>query len=154
MEMKNDIINDRIDVVTKGFLGLTVSCARCHDHKFDPIPTKDYYSLHGIFASCVEPSVEPVICKVGGPPYSDYYKQRMDLEQQKETLEAKLPEARRKRDREALRQTLRDLRQIQGKVARLEMTHPAAPPPTSRRPISECSLRRRRCILRCQGDRS
>ncbi|HAP07608.1 MAG TPA: hypothetical protein DCR20_07260, partial [Planctomycetaceae bacterium] len=43
--MNNDIINDRIDVVTKGFLGLTVSCARCHDHKFDPIPTEDYYSL-------------------------------------------------------------------------------------------------------------
>ena len=37
----NDILNDRIDVVTKGFLGLTVNCARCHDHKFDPIPTKD-----------------------------------------------------------------------------------------------------------------
>src|SRR5262249_20180949 len=42
----NDIINDQIDVVTKGFLGLTVTCARCHDHKFDPVPTRDYYSLH------------------------------------------------------------------------------------------------------------
>ena len=51
----NDIINDRIDVVTKGTLGLTVTCARCHDHKFDPIPTQDYYSLYGIFASSVEP---------------------------------------------------------------------------------------------------
>ena len=51
MGMQNDIINDQIDVVTKGFLGLTVSCARCHDHKFDPIPQEDYYSLHGIFAS-------------------------------------------------------------------------------------------------------
>ncbi len=76
--MQNDIINDRIDVVTKGFLGLTVTCARCHDHKFDPIPTKDYYSLHGIFASCTEPAVEPVLAKtVGGPDYSDYYKKRM-----------------------------------------------------------------------------
>src|SRR5260370_38449142 len=89
MEMQNDIINDRIDVVTKGFLGLTVSCARCHDHKFDPIPTKDYYSLRGVFASCVEPKFEPVILKsVGGPDYSDYYKQRIDLEHDKETLEA------------------------------------------------------------------
>src|ERR1017187_5798868 len=60
MGMQNDIINDRIDVVTKGFLGLTVTCARCHDHKFDPIPQKDYYSLHGIFDSCVEPKIEPV----------------------------------------------------------------------------------------------
>jgi hypothetical protein len=35
----------------RGFQGLTVACARCHDHKFDPIPTKDYYSLYGVFAS-------------------------------------------------------------------------------------------------------
>src|SRR5260221_9650517 len=76
MGMENDIINDRIDVVTKGFLGLTVTCARCHDHKFDPIPTRDYYSLHGIFASCFEPTFEPVILKkVSGPEYGDYYKQ-------------------------------------------------------------------------------
>src|SRR4029453_19333056 len=47
----HDIIDDRIDVVTRGTLGLTVACARCHDHKFDPIPTRDYYSLAGIFAS-------------------------------------------------------------------------------------------------------
>ena len=44
-----DLIDDQIDVVTRGFLGLTVSCARCHDHKFDPIPTADYYALGGIF---------------------------------------------------------------------------------------------------------
>ena len=43
--------HDRVDVVTRGFLGLTVACARCHDHKFDPIPTKDYYALAGVFAS-------------------------------------------------------------------------------------------------------
>ncbi|MGE3818163.1 MAG: PSD1 and planctomycete cytochrome C domain-containing protein [Isosphaeraceae bacterium] len=43
--------DDRIDTLTRGFLGLTVACARCHDHKFDPIPTRDYYSLAGIFAS-------------------------------------------------------------------------------------------------------
>ncbi len=41
--------NDRVDAVTRGFLGLTVACARCHDHKYDPIPTKDYYSLAGVF---------------------------------------------------------------------------------------------------------
>jgi hypothetical protein len=43
--------DDRVDVTTRGFLGLTVACAQCHDHKFDPIPTKDYYSLLGIFNS-------------------------------------------------------------------------------------------------------
>ncbi|MBC7856683.1 MAG: PSD1 domain-containing protein, partial [Pirellulaceae bacterium] len=46
-----DEMDDRIDTLTRGFLGLTVSCARCHDHKFDPIPTKDYYALAGVFAS-------------------------------------------------------------------------------------------------------
>ena len=57
----NDIIDDRIDVVTRGLLGLTVTCARCHDHKFDPVPTADYYSLHGVFASSYEPEVPPLI---------------------------------------------------------------------------------------------
>jgi cytochrome c553 len=46
-----DELDDRIDTLTRGFLGLTVACARCHDHKFDPIPTRDYYSLAGIYNS-------------------------------------------------------------------------------------------------------
>ncbi len=50
-KMLTDIVADQIDVVTRGFLGLTVACARCHDHKFDPIPAADYYGLAGIFAS-------------------------------------------------------------------------------------------------------
>ena len=41
--------NDRIDVVSRGFLGLTVACARCHDHKYDPISARDYYALSGVF---------------------------------------------------------------------------------------------------------
>ena len=41
--------HDRVDVTTRGFLGLTVGCARCHDHKYDPIGTHDYYALAGIF---------------------------------------------------------------------------------------------------------
>ena len=43
---------ERVDAVSRTFLGLTVACARCHDHKFDPISTEDYYALAGIFASC------------------------------------------------------------------------------------------------------
>lgn len=46
-----DELDDRVDVVSKAFMGLTVSCARCHDHKFDAIPTKDYYSMAGVFKS-------------------------------------------------------------------------------------------------------
>ncbi len=50
----HDVIDDRIDVVSRGILGLSVACARCHDHKYDPIPTRDYYSLYGVFQSCQE----------------------------------------------------------------------------------------------------
>ena len=46
-----DVVDEQIDATTRAFLGLTVSCARCHDHKFDPIPTKDYYAMAGIFRS-------------------------------------------------------------------------------------------------------
>ncbi len=48
---RHDQYADRIDTLTRGFLGLTVACARCHDHKYDPIPTADYYALEGVFAS-------------------------------------------------------------------------------------------------------
>jgi hypothetical protein len=51
----HDIIDDRIDVVTRGTMALTVTCARCHDHKYDPIPAADYYSLYGVFRSSKEP---------------------------------------------------------------------------------------------------
>ncbi|HEV3339213.1 MAG TPA: DUF1553 domain-containing protein [Pirellulales bacterium] len=50
-QYKMDVVDDQIDATSRAFLGLTVACARCHDHKFDPIPTADYYSLAGIFRS-------------------------------------------------------------------------------------------------------
>ena len=49
--LEYDVIDEQIDTLSKTFIGLTVSCARCHDHKFDPITTRDYYSLASIFAS-------------------------------------------------------------------------------------------------------
>lgn len=51
VKMEMDIVDEQVDTTTRAFLGLTVGCARCHDHKFDPIPTADYYSLAGIFRS-------------------------------------------------------------------------------------------------------
>ena len=55
-----DIADDQVDVTGRAFLGLTLACARCHDHKFDPIPTADYYSLAGIFfSSHILPSLTP-----------------------------------------------------------------------------------------------
>jgi len=51
LEVKAEEWEDRVDLVSRGLLGMTVACARCHDHKYDPIPTEDYYGLAGIFAS-------------------------------------------------------------------------------------------------------
>jgi hypothetical protein len=50
----HDIIDDRIDTMARGMMAITIACARCHDHKFDPIPTADYYSLYGVFYGSAE----------------------------------------------------------------------------------------------------
>jgi hypothetical protein len=65
LEAPQLIIDERIDTIGRGVLGLTLSCARCHDHKFDAIPTADYYSLYGILASSSDPLDLP---EVGTPP--------------------------------------------------------------------------------------
>jgi len=61
LNRQDDIIDDRIDLVTRGLLGMTVACARCHDHKYDPVPTADYYALYGVFQSTHEPELGPLI---------------------------------------------------------------------------------------------
>jgi hypothetical protein len=78
---QNDIIDDRIDVVTRGLMGLTVACARCHDHKFDPIPTKDYYALHGVFASSEEPTEKPLLAPLSdSPAYQEFLRKSAEIE--------------------------------------------------------------------------
>jgi hypothetical protein len=71
MNNPHDVIDDRIDVVTRGLMGLTVACARCHDHKFDPVPAEDYYALYGVFASTAEPAVPPLL---DDPPDTPRYR--------------------------------------------------------------------------------
>jgi hypothetical protein len=81
--VSREIIDDRIDVVTRGTMGLTVSCARCHDHKYDPIPTRDYYSLYGVFQSCAEktsPIAEP------GEPDEAFRKYAVELAERQKKL--------------------------------------------------------------------
>lgn len=53
MKLEMDIIDEQIDTLGQAFLGLTLGCARCHEHKFDPIPMQDYYALAGIFKSTI-----------------------------------------------------------------------------------------------------
>ncbi len=50
-KLRVDVIDQQVDKVSKAFLGLTIACARCHDHKFDPIAQRDYYAMAGIFSS-------------------------------------------------------------------------------------------------------
>lgn len=85
-----DDIDDKIDVVGRGLLGLTVSCARCHDHKFDAIPMDDYYSLYGVFASCHEPGELPMIgTPVQNTAYQAYEAELKKLEAKRDEFVAK-----------------------------------------------------------------
>ncbi|MFP6621201.1 MAG: PSD1 and planctomycete cytochrome C domain-containing protein, partial [Pirellulaceae bacterium] len=73
-------VDDRIDTMTRGMLGMTVSCARCHDHKYDAISTRDYYSLYGVFASSQVPPDEklPLIGTAEETPYYQEFKRKLD----------------------------------------------------------------------------
>jgi hypothetical protein len=72
-----DIVDDRIDVVCRGTMAMTVGCARCHDHKFDPISQKDYYSLYSVFANSVEPKEPPLIGEPEDTPAYEAFKKEM-----------------------------------------------------------------------------
>ena len=91
-----DIIDDRIDVVTRGTMGLTVACARCHDHKYDPIPTADYYSLYGVFQNCAErfvaigpPPGHPTLRKLATPQSAAFDREFQRRQQQLQQAMAK-----------------------------------------------------------------
>ncbi|MFT3882430.1 MAG: DUF1549 and DUF1553 domain-containing protein [Gemmatales bacterium] len=84
MNNTHDIIDDRIDVVSRGLMGLTVTCARCHDHKFDPISQGDYYSLYGVFRSSTEPLVPPIWGQA--PTTNSYEKFAKDLADREKKL--------------------------------------------------------------------
>ncbi len=83
---KYDMIDDRIDVITRGLMGLTVTCARCHDHKFDPIPTADYYSLYGVLNSSHDPIVPPLYASPPDTPEYQAFASALQVKQ--ETLDS------------------------------------------------------------------
>ena len=131
----DDIVNDRIDVTTKAFMGLTVACARCHDHKFDPIPTKDYYSLYGVFANTFEPKDTnlPWLHPVPKTPELEAYLTNLQaLDKRRAEVQAKFAELRRSRladsERAEKRKELQKEEALVNKqIADLECS-PAAPP--------------------------
>jgi mono/diheme cytochrome c family protein len=131
--MQNDIINDRIDVTTKAFMALTVSCARCHDHKFDPIPTADYYALYDVFANCAEPKEPLWIKPVPKTPELEKYMAAMrEAQAHKDQLETQLVELRRSRLPQEEKRTR--VRELQKQIAEADKaivdldSSPAAPP--------------------------
>jgi mono/diheme cytochrome c family protein len=88
--------NERVDAVTRGLLGLTVACARCHNHKYDPIPQKDYYKVVGIFANSTYTEY-PVVSKVAAEAWDkrnlEAAKLRADLKDYTTALGKQLAEA-------------------------------------------------------------
>lgn len=121
----HDIIDDRIDVITRGMLGLTVSCARCHDHKYDPIAARDYYGLYGVFSSSIEPKDLPLL---GEPAqtkeYIAFQKTLADLEKNVKDYETKF----KKELSEKNRKNRDELQALQRKVDGFKANSPAAPP--------------------------
>lgn len=98
----HDQIDDQIDTVSRGFLGLTVACARCHDHKYDAISAADYYGLYGVFASTERPYVLPLIEDPATVPEGPQFEERLgkarkELEDHIDAEYAKLTENLRQR---------------------------------------------------------
>jgi hypothetical protein len=75
--------HDRVDAVTRGFLGLTVACARCHNHKYDPIPQTDYYSLAGVFYNTIYEEYPGAPKKI----VDEYAKLEEDLDKEQKILQ-------------------------------------------------------------------
>ena len=127
--MMPDIVNDRIDVTTKAFLGLTVSCARCHDHKFDPVPQKDYYSLYGIFSSSYEPENLPPLKPIKiTPEYQEYQKKTAELDLKAQELRKEFAGMRKGGgDAQKRRELIREQQQLIRQHGDLETKHPGVP---------------------------
>jgi hypothetical protein len=75
----DDTLNDTIDVLGRGLMGLTIGCARCHDHKLEPITTKDYYGLYGVLKSCKEPDRIPILPQPDTPAAQEFRKKNLEI---------------------------------------------------------------------------
>ncbi|WP_425617486.1 PSD1 and planctomycete cytochrome C domain-containing protein [Anatilimnocola sp. NA78] len=112
-----DNIDEQIDTVTRSVLALTASCARCHDHKFDPIPTADYYALAGIFQS--SDNCSGLRNKMGGSGL-DYYDSSLLLTIAQKTADAAGSEAKLAAAKEAFETARQEFQKLQADPASLE----------------------------------
>ncbi|MFZ9791450.1 MAG: PSD1 and planctomycete cytochrome C domain-containing protein [Gemmataceae bacterium] len=121
----HDIIDDRIDVIGRTTQGLTLSCARCHDHKYDPIPTKDYYSLYAILASSHEPSDLPDLgIQMQGPEGESFRAELSKLEEEKRKFTEDNAEMKAKEPRKFSEK----IKPYDNRIKQLVNTHPGSPP--------------------------
>lgn len=123
----HDIIDDRIDVTMRTMQGLTVQCARCHDHKYDPIGAKDYYSLYGVFNSSREPDLEemPVLGMQRSAEETQAFNQ--ELVRLKDELAKWEKEHEDDRKNKPI-QFGEQRKPFENKIKRLHADHPGAPP--------------------------
>jgi hypothetical protein len=71
-KLDDDTLDDTLDVIGRGLMGLSIGCARCHDHKLEPITTKDYYGLFAVLRSSKEPDVQPALPQADTPQVREY----------------------------------------------------------------------------------
>jgi len=118
-------IDDFIDVTSRGLLGLTVACARCHDHKYEPIPTADYYALRGVFASTdrLKPLDEKGLPLI--PGYEPSEADLADYQQQRAAIDKRIKEAGGKKSKGNNRSVAQKIRETD--LAELLLFHPGAP---------------------------
>jgi hypothetical protein len=120
-----EALDDWIDLTTRGLMGLTAACARCHDHKYEPIPTADYYSLHGVFASIVrvhplDEAKLPIL-----PGYEPRDEDRADYEKKRAAIDAKIKKAGGKKAGNNNRSVAQKIRETE--LAELLLFHPGGP---------------------------
>lgn len=121
-QAKSETLEDRVDTLTRGMLGLTVSCARCHDHLFDPIPQLDYYSLAGVFnnsTSRVVPISKPEVVNA----FNDFQNRTKQLKNNINNLNKTI----RKEKREATKEEQSTLAQWDKEKKELEQNPPPRP---------------------------
>ena len=137
--------DERIDAVTRGLLGLTVACARCHDHKFDPVPTKDYYGLMGVFASTmraerpmfeVDPAIETRYLWIQNRLFDLKYSANL-LTNEASTVENAAPRVGKwKAEIESLRDEMKQLEDRYPKLVSSLEKYWTFPPPRDQRPAA------------------
>ena len=120
-----EALDDWIDLTTRGLLGITAACARCHDHKFEPVPTADYYSLRGVFAAVkrvkpLDEKQQPVLAS-----YRPSEKEVAAYKEKRAAIEAKLKAAKGKKSKGSNRSTETKIRETE--LAELLTFHPGAP---------------------------